>query len=255
MSDFILKDGERIDDVNDGIRLIQKKDGLTFGTDALLLAGYIKGGSSLNAAELGGGTGIISLLLASRKKLGKITVFEVQEDFADLSKRNIENNSLGNIISVINKDIREASLSDVGGKGIDVVFSNPPYMKSGSGKENENEGKNIARREICGDIFDFCECASRLLRFGGSFYAVYLPERLSDLFSAMKKCGIEPKRLTLVLPDVGKAPCLVLLEGKKGGKEGLFVTKPLYIKENSKDSNAFTYIMEHGDFDERFKQK
>ena len=39
-----LKDNERIDVVNDKISLIQDISGLTFGTDALLLAGYIKDG-------------------------------------------------------------------------------------------------------------------------------------------------------------------------------------------------------------------
>ena len=39
-----LYENERLDYVNDNLSLIQNKDGLTFGTDALLLAGYISGG-------------------------------------------------------------------------------------------------------------------------------------------------------------------------------------------------------------------
>ena len=66
--------GERLDAVNDKIELIQKPDGLTFGTDALLLAGYIRGKYG-EAAELGGGSGIISMLVATRKKAEKITVY------------------------------------------------------------------------------------------------------------------------------------------------------------------------------------
>ena len=41
-----LLEGERIDEVNDRLRLIQKPEGLTFGTDALLLAGYLSGKSA-----------------------------------------------------------------------------------------------------------------------------------------------------------------------------------------------------------------
>ena len=44
---MVLKENERLDYVNDDIELIQNNEGLTFGTDALLLAGYV---------ELGGGT-------------------------------------------------------------------------------------------------------------------------------------------------------------------------------------------------------
>ena len=60
-----LYENERLDEVNDKLRLIQKTDGLTFGTDALLLAGYVRGGYRLGC-ELGGGGGIISMLLLSR---------------------------------------------------------------------------------------------------------------------------------------------------------------------------------------------
>ena len=62
MKDIMLEDGERLDAVNERITLIQKKDGLTFGTDAFLLASFIKPRKSGRALELGAGTGIISLL-------------------------------------------------------------------------------------------------------------------------------------------------------------------------------------------------
>ena len=64
---MILKDGERLDYVNDDLSLIQNKEGLTFGTDALLLAGYCSGKKKLGI-ELGGGSGIISMLVLTRKK-------------------------------------------------------------------------------------------------------------------------------------------------------------------------------------------
>ena len=37
----------RLDEVNDHLKLYQIRDGLTFGTDALLLAAYVKGGQGL----------------------------------------------------------------------------------------------------------------------------------------------------------------------------------------------------------------
>ena len=75
---FFSETDERIDTVNDDIRLIQKKNGLTFGTDALLLASYIQEKSDSAAMELGGGSGIISLLVLTRKKAGSVTIAEIQ---------------------------------------------------------------------------------------------------------------------------------------------------------------------------------
>ena len=40
MSKEIISADERLDSVNEKITLIQKKDGLTFGTDAFLLAAF-----------------------------------------------------------------------------------------------------------------------------------------------------------------------------------------------------------------------
>ncbi len=255
MNITFLNDDERLDEVNFGLTIIQKKSGLTFGTDALLLAGYIKGNQKLRAVELGGGTGIISLLLASRNKLSEITVFEVQEEYAELCKRNVSINSFDSRISTLCKDIRNASLSDIGGRAVDVVFTNPPYMTSYGGKRNREDKKNIARHEICGGIDDFCAASSKLLRYGGAFYAVYIPERLSDLLSAMKKNNIEPKRLTFICHDKERAPSLFLCEGKKCGKSGLTVTKNLIIKDCGIESADYSYIMENGEFDDSFKSK
>ena len=64
LNNFDVLSDERLDYVNEKITLIQKKNGLTFGTDAFLLAAYIKENKRARAAELGTGTGIISLLCA-----------------------------------------------------------------------------------------------------------------------------------------------------------------------------------------------
>ncbi len=248
-----LLEGERFDEVNDGVRLVQKKNGLTFGTDALLLAGYISGSPRKVMAELGGGTGIISFLLLSRKKAKKVHIYEIQESFSELIRRNAEINSMSEGINVITGDVRTAKSTDTEGE-VDVVFSNPPYMRQGSGRVNLTEEKTIARHEVFGGIYDFCAAASRLLKFGGDFYAVYPPDRMAELFDGMKKSGIEPKQLTFVHPDIMSRPCLILSMGKKGGKPGMTVTPPLYIKKNGVSSEEYEYIMQNGEFNELYKK-
>ena len=123
---------ERCDYVNDSLRLIQNTEGLTFGTDALLLAGYISG-KYKSAIEIGGGTGIISMLLLTRGKAQRAVAVEVQEEFADLIKRNAELNGLSNRLTAVLSDIREYK-NDA---ECDLIFTNPPYMKTTSGRANE----------------------------------------------------------------------------------------------------------------------
>ena len=68
-----------------------------------------------------------------------------------------------------------------------------------------------------------------LLPTGGSFYLVHKPERLSEIFCTMTKYSLEPKRLREVQYRIGKAPSLVLIEGRRGGRKGISVEAPLIL--------------------------
>ena len=236
----LIYSDERIDTVDDKIKLIQKKDGFAYGTDAVLLASYIRKMGKKSAVEFGGGTGIIALLCEKFEKFGTIYSVEVQAEYFDLLKRNVQYNN-SNIIPV-NCDIRNITPAQFGGE-VDVVFSNPPYMKTDSGKANIDLGKNTARHEVEGGIDDFCKAACKILKHGGLFYCVYRPDRAIDLICSMRKYNLEPKRLTYVYPYVDGRACLMLVEAKKGSSSGLFNTKPFIIfnsktpdnKDNSPD--------------------
>lgn len=231
MDNIILAPNERLDKVNENLTLIQKTDGLTFGTDAFLLASFIKRASKKQAAELGSGTGIISLLLAERGKLAKIFAIEIQKEFATLTERNAKLNGLDGKITTVNADAASIKAQDLGGE-LDVVFSNPPYMKTDSGKRNESDAKYIARHEVCGDINAFCAAGFRLLKHGGKFYVVWRPDRICDLFYALRANRLEPKIITFVHADTNSEPSIVLVSATKGGSSGAIVTPPLILYED-----------------------
>lgn len=248
-----LLEGERIDEVNDKLKLIQKPEGLTFGTDALLLAGYVSG-KCASGLELGAGSGIISFLLLTRGKVDSVTALEVQESYASLTQRNAELNGLSQRMRTLNADLRDFSASEE----FDIVYTNPPYMTVGSGLANAFSGKNLARHEVMGNIGDFCRCASSALKFGGKFAVVYRPDRLTDLLSAMALCKLEAKRMTFVHADTDSEPSMVLIEAKKGGKCGLKLTAPLIIykdKTHKSYTDDMDYIMEHGSFPDKFLRR
>lgn len=243
----MLYENEREDFVNDDLTLIQKTDGLVFGTDALLLAGYVRGTYS-HAAELGGGSGIISMLLLSRKKCKSIDTYELQPDYAELIRRNAERNSLSGLTSICS-DIR--NIPDTQRERCDLVVTNPPYMKADSGERNHTDAKNIARHEVFGTISDFCFAGRKLLKYGGTFAAVYRPDRLCDLLSSMRECGLEPKRITFVHADEKSRASMVLVEAKRGGRCGVFLTRPLLLYKDSSHkefSDEMKYIDENGCF-------
>ena len=193
------------------------------------------------------------MLLVTREKVGSCVALEVQEEYASLTKRNVALNGLEGKIETVHTDVREYKADEE----FDIVYSNPPYMKTDSGKKNLLEKKNIARHEVCGDIVDFCRSARKMLKFGGLFAVVYRTDRLIDLLSAMRNCKIEPKRITFVHADSDSEPSMALVEGKAGGKCGLLVTKPLIIykdKSHGEYTDDMNYIMENGSFPSAYKR-
>lgn len=242
MEHSMLFEGERLDEVNEQIRLIQKKQGLTFGTDAFLLAAYVRRLPNQTAVELGGGTGIVSLLLCAKQKVKHIHVAEIQPAFAELIERNARLNQLSDRIFVHCRDIRELKPSELGGE-VDLVVSNPPYMRCDSGKRNIHDEKYIARHEVMGGITDFCNAAGRLLRYGGKFVTVWRPDRLSELLYALHGAGMEAKRMTFVYADESCEPCAVLTEAVRGAAPAMRISSPLFLyekKEETRNSRTLT---------------
>ena len=248
-----LDEHERRDRVNDNLTLIQHTEGLTFGTDALLLAAYVNRGIKSRALELGGGTGIISLLLATRHKVATIECVEIQHTFAEIAKRNVLENGLSDMVTVSESDIR--SFANYGVGDFDIVLSNPPYMRADC-PACETEEKQIARHEVHGGIDNFAEAAAKKLRWGGRFFVVWRPDRLSELFSALVRHGMEPKRMTCVHANPSLSPSIVLVEAKRGGKPGMKITPPLFIGgdlSERQDSPDMCYILEKGCFPKKYE--
>ena len=234
--DIKISEDERLDFINEDLKIIQRKNGLTFGTDSYLLSAFARKMGREDAADLGCGTGVASLLCAARRKYKKIYALELQEQFADIATRNAELNGLEDRVVPICCDLRKAD-EDITPGSLGAVFSNPPYMPKNSGAKSEYDEMNSARREENGTISDFCSAAARMLRHGGIFTVVYRPERLCELVFSMKSVGLEPKRTVLVYPDRNSPPCLVLVEAKKGASPAVQIARPLIIYE-SEDKTA-----------------
>ncbi len=225
--------------------LYQFTDGFSFGTDAVLLSGFIRCRKGKVGVELGTGTGIIPILLSIHKEFKKIWALEIQPEYALLARENLSLNGFDQKVEVIQGDLKEAKKIIPG--TCDFVFSNPPYMKTSSGAVNENEKKRIARHEIFCDIQDVCGAASSLLQDKGEFFCVYRFGRMAELFSAMQKHQIEPKDLVLVTPKPGDAPSLILVRGVKGAKPDL-KTRPVFViqDENGEKTPECKHLYETG---------
>lgn len=223
--------------INQDLTLQQDSRGLTFGTDAYMLAAFASGGAKKRAADLGSGTGVIALLCQSKNKFRHMYAVEIQESFASLIRSNAKSNGLDSVITPICADLRNVNSGNTDGE-LDVVLANPPYMKADSGKRNTHDEKFIARHEVFGGIGDFCECAYRLLKHGGKFCVVWRPDRMTDLLCAMRENKLEPKRMVFIHAHPYALPSTVIVEAVKGGASGNKLCRPLYLSSTPDDSLA-----------------
>ncbi len=215
--------------INGEIILRELDGGIRFGTDALLLADFASDGIRRGKCiDLGTGSGVIPLLLLASGSRADFVGLELQKEYADIAAENSERNGFSERFTVVNGSAdNHRELFECG--RADYVITNPPYMRSDCGKSNDSLPLAIARREVSGGAEMFCRAAAWCLKSGGSFYAVYRPDRLVTLLCAMRENGIEPKRLRAVVSSAGKKPSLVLVEGRKDGKEGLIYETDLII--------------------------
>ncbi len=219
---------ERLYEINEQLRLIQKNGAFAFGTDAYLLSAFLRPAPRARALELGCGNGVVSLLAAARGKFSHIIAAEIQAEMAALSLRNVALNGLDRHITVRHADIRTLTPTALGGE-VDAVFANPPYMRTDSGAASPHTALQIARHECEGGIKEFAAAAAKCLKYGGLFYTVYRPDRLESLFAALKESGLAPKRMLFVHDTPQAAPGMVLTEAKRGAAEGLSLLPPLFL--------------------------
>lgn len=241
MNDF-LKENERIDDLEfKNLKIIQNKNGFCFGIDSVLLVNFAKEiKKQSKVLDLGTGTGIIPILLSGKVELKKAIGVEIQKDVANMAKRSVSLNYLDDKIEIINENV--INIGKLYPKQyFDVVITNPPYKKMGTGIINESEAKIISRHEITANLEDFIKTARDMLKDKGEFFMVHRPERLVDIISLMRKFKIEPKKLRFVCPNKNREPNMVLIKGIKNAKEFLKIEKNLYVY--NEDGNCTDEIL------------
>ena len=218
------------------IRVMQNRTGYRFSIDAVLLAYYAGLYAGEKVIDLGAGCGIVSLLMAYRRPKLRIYAVEVQPELADLAAANVNHNQLKNQIEVLCLDMKLLSPAMTCGP-VDLVVSNPPYYRPGSGRINPDAQRAIARHEIKANLNDVLRTARHMLRAAGRFIIIYTAERTTDVLSQMRQKQIEPKLVRMIHSDWKSEAKLIMIEGVKGGRPGLKVMPSLIVND---EKGAYT---------------
>ncbi|MCL2874672.1 MAG: methyltransferase [Defluviitaleaceae bacterium] len=228
-----INEGERLDDLQlNGLKLIQNKKSFCFGIDTVLLSDFVKVKLGETALDLGTGTGVIPILLSAKTPGEKFHGLELQEESAELARRNVDMNKLSDKITITKGDIKNAE-SIYPLSSFDVICTNPPYMKAGAGIISDFTQKAIAKHEIFVSLYDIISKSAKLLKPQGRFYMIHRPERLTDIFRNLAEHRLEIKKIQFVYSDAEKEAMLVLLEAVRGGNASLKVLPAKIITQEA----------------------
>lgn len=226
---IVLAPDERIDDLltDTGLRIIQSKEVFSFSLDAVLLSRFANVPKYGRIADLCSGNAVIPILLSGRTK-AMIDAIEIQPRLADMARRSVALNGLGEQIKVLEQDLR--AYPKLAGNGIyDAITVNPPYMPVTAGDQNENEHYAIARHEIHCTLEELAGACCRLLRPGGKLSMVHRPSRLLDIIEMLRRWKLEPKKIQFVHPNAQTDANMVLIEATRDGKPDIKLLPPVMV--------------------------
>ncbi|MDR1539850.1 MAG: tRNA1(Val) (adenine(37)-N6)-methyltransferase [Clostridiales bacterium] len=233
----IVHENERLEDLQrNGLKLIQDPKRFCFGIDAVLLSSFASVKRHASVLDLCTGTGVIPILLSAKACIKRAVGIELEAECAEMAKRSVILNELEGKISIIQGDVKDAPAL-LSGEQFEAVTANPPYIKDGCGRQNDDFYMARAKHEISCSLEDVIKAASRLIKPSGSLYMVHRPDRLIDISCALRAFGFEPKRLRFVQSSASKPPMLILIDARRNGKPALQVCSPLIIYD---DKNEYT---------------
>ncbi|EGQ4045243.1 tRNA1(Val) (adenine(37)-N6)-methyltransferase [Staphylococcus pseudintermedius] len=230
----MLQPGERLDYlIREDLRIIQNDAVFSFSTDALLLGHFTEVRKRDRILDMCAGNGVIPLLL-SDKGNNVITGVEIQPQLVNMAVRSVQYNHLEDRITMVEMDIN-ALIQAYSPAQFDLITCNPPYFKTNQTNQHQLEAHKIARHEIYCTLDDCLRVSNHLLKEGGRVVMVHRAERMLDLFESMRHYRIEPKRLHMIFSKPGKAAQTIVVEGRKGGRQGLDIAPPFYIYDEQGD--------------------
>ncbi len=212
----MLKENEVFEEFFGDKKIIQNTSLYRFTSDSILLSRFAKAKRGDDVADFCSGSGVVGFhFLCLNPAIRSLTLFEMQEELADMSRRTAEMN--GFCCSVVCCKVQDIP-KDYNDK-FSLILCNPPYERSGFCKEDFK--KAVCRKEITVTLKEIVQAAFSKLKFGGRLAILNRADRTAELLYTLKSFNLEPKRLQFVSGSQGAAPYLVMAEAVKGGKEGI----------------------------------
>lgn len=203
--------GETLDYLCGHYRIFQYERGHRYSTDDVLTAWYGTQWAPRveRALDLGSGIGSVAMIAAWRLPGARFVTIEAQPASIRLARKSVLFNGLSDRFEFIEGDLRDPSLLKERA-GFDLVLGSPPYFPEGTATAAVHPQAVPARIEVRGDISDYANAASRVMKPGGVFAFVFPTAQLERGMKALEDAGLVLLRRREVLFKAGEASVISL---------------------------------------------
>ena len=201
------------------------------GTDGVLLGAWCSCQSAERIADVGAGTGLISLMCAQRNATAKIDAIEIDSAAATCARNNVARSAWRDRIEVIECAIQQFSTEE----HYDLIVSNPPYFSETL--QSPDPSRATARHNCSLPHRDLIDAAKRLLTPEGRL-SIILPTDEARKFAMQAdvatKRGAVPKRTmsewSLTTGEASIEELTLSAEDGSRSEEYSLLTKEFYLK-------------------------
>lgn len=199
------------------------KCAMKVGTDSVLLGAWapITGAQAL---DIGCGTGILTLMLASRSNL-LIHAVDIEASAVRQTRENADRTPWKDRITVEQADVRQWR----GNRTFDTIISNPPFYKEQTAPADK--ARSLARNTLSLNYDELVKTVVSHLSPTGIFSVILPASSEMDFRGIAVEYGLHPVRSLNVTTKEGKPPKRIVLAFSREGrlftesKQRLFIQK------------------------------
>jgi tRNA1Val (adenine37-N6)-methyltransferase len=186
--------------------VVQSRSAMRVGTDAVLLAAWVRLGDCTHVLDVGTGTGVIALICAQRCSSAMVEAIEIDQGSAEDAQENFENSPWKKRLKIHLGDF----LKIVASEKFDMIISNPPYFTHSL--RAADPIRNAARHDDFLPSDEFMKQSRRMLKQEGKVALIFPKSELERWVVDGAASGLYPSRICHVFTLAHKDAARVMVE-------------------------------------------
>jgi len=186
--------------------IVQSRSAMRVGTDAVLLAAWVRLVNCSHLLDVGAGTGVIALICAQRCTSAMIEAIEIDQGSADDARENFERSPWHERLKIHLGDFLKITTSEK----FDLIISNPPYFTHSL--RASDPIRNAARHDDYLPSDAFMRHAKGMLKPEGKVALIFPKSELERWVLDASAAGLNPARICHVFTLAHKDAARVMIE-------------------------------------------